>query len=45
MGVFISDIGGDIEDTHAYWAFMSDTIYNKILITKSWFTIIDIINK
>jgi len=36
MGVFISDIGGDIEDTRAYWTFMSDTIYNKILITKSW---------
>jgi len=48
MGVFhigyqISDIGGDIGDTRAYRASISDTIYNKILITKSWFRIIDII--
>ena len=40
---FISDIGGDIADTHAYQEFISDTIYNEILITKSWFSVIDII--
>jgi len=34
-GFFISDIGGDIGDTRAYWAFISDNIYNEILITKS----------
>ena len=38
-GLFISDIG----DTHAYRAFISDIIYNEILITKSWFSVIDII--
>ena len=43
MGVFHIDIGGDIGDTHAYRAFISDTIYNEILITNSWFRIIDII--
>jgi len=48
MGVFhfgyrISDIWGDIWDMRAYRAFISDTIYNEILITKSWFNIIDII--
>jgi len=42
-GFFISDIGGDIGDTRAYWAFISDTIYNEISITKSWFRVIDII--
>ena len=42
-GFFISDIGGDIGDTRAYRAFMSDIIYSKILITKSWFNVIDII--
>ena len=31
----ISDIGGDIGDTRAYRSFISDTIYNEILITKS----------
>jgi len=41
-GFFISDIGGDIGDTRAYQAFISDTIYNEILITKSWFSVIDI---
>ena len=35
MGVFISDTGRDIEDTRAYQAFILDSIYNKILITKS----------
>jgi len=39
----ISDIGRDIRDTCAYWAFISDIIYNEILITKSWFRVIDII--
>jgi len=39
----ISDIGGDIRDTCAYRAFISDTIYKEILITKSWFSVIDII--
>ena len=39
----ISDIRGDIRDTRADQAFTSDTIYNKILITKSWFSVIDII--
>ena len=39
----ISDIGGDIKDTRAYRAFILDTIYNEILITKSWFSVIDII--
>ena len=34
-GFFISDIEGDIGDTCAYRAFISDTIYNEILITKS----------
>ena len=34
-GVFISDIGGDIGDTRAYRSFISDTIYNEILIIKS----------
>jgi len=34
-GFFISDIGGDIGDTRAYRAFISDTTYNEILITKS----------
>jgi len=42
-GFFISDIGGDIGDTRAYQAFILDTIYNEILITKSWFNVIDII--
>jgi len=44
-GFFISDIGyrGDIRDTRAYQAFISDTIYYEILITKSWFNVIDII--
>ena len=36
----ISDIGGDIGDTRAYRAFISDTIYNEILIIKSWFRFI-----
>ena len=36
---FISDIG----DMRTYRAFKSDTIYNEILITKSWFSVIDII--
>ena len=31
----ISDIRGDIGDTRAYRAFISDIIYNEILITKS----------
>jgi len=31
----ISDTGRDIGDTRAYRAFISDTIYNEILITKS----------
>ena len=31
----ISDIGGDIGDTRAYRVFISDTMYNEILITKS----------
>ena len=31
----ISDIGGDIEGTRAYRAFIFDTIYNEILIIKS----------
>jgi len=39
----ISDIEGDIGDTRAYRAFKSNTIYNEILITKSWFIVIDII--
>ena len=39
----ISDIGGDIGDVPAYLVFISDTIYNEILITKSWFSVIDII--
>ena len=39
----ISDIGGDIGDTRAYWAFILDIIYNEISITKSWFRVIDII--
>ena len=39
----ILDIGGDIWDTRAYRAFILDTIYNEILITKSWFSVIDII--
>ena len=43
MGVFISNIGEDIGDTRAYQAFISGTIYNEILITKSWFSVIDII--
>jgi len=36
MGVFISDIEyrGDIGDTRAYQAFISDTIYIEILIIK-----------
>ena len=42
-GFLISDIGGDIGDTRAYWTFISDTIYNEILLTKSWFSVIDII--
>jgi len=33
----------DIGDTRTYRAFISDTIYNKILITKSWFNVIDFI--
>jgi len=43
-GFFISDIGyqEDIGDTSAYWAFISDTIYNELLITKTWFRVIDI---
>ena len=46
MGFFsyrISDIGEDIGDTHTYRAFISGTIYNEILITKSYFSVIDII--
>jgi len=39
----MSDIGGDIGDTRAYQAFISETIYNEILINKSWFNVIDII--
>ena len=39
----ISDVGRDIGDTRAYQAFISNTIYNEILITKSWFSVIDII--
>ena len=38
-----SDIGGDIGDTRAYRSFISDTIYNEILITKNWFSVVDII--
>ena len=38
-GFFISDI----EDTRAYWAFISDIIYNEILISKSRFSVIDVI--
>ena len=38
----ISNIGGDIGNMRAYRAFILDTIYNEILITKSWFSIIDI---
>ena len=34
-GFFISDIGGDIGDMRAYWAFISDTIYNEILVIRS----------
>jgi len=40
---WILDIGGDIGDTHAYRTFISDIIYNEILITKSWFSVIDTI--
>jgi len=43
MEVFISDIGGDIGDTRTHRTFILDTIYNEILITKSWFSVIDII--
>ena len=43
MMVFISDIVGDIGDTRTFRAFISNTVNNEILITKSWFTIIDII--
>ena len=43
MEFFISDIGGDIGDMRAYRAFILDTIYNEILLTKSWFSIIDVI--
>ena len=39
----ISDIGGDIGDTRAYRVFISDTIYNEILITNRSFRVIDII--
>ena len=42
-GFFISDIGGDIGDKLAYRAFILEAIYNEILITKSWFSVIDII--
>ena len=31
----VSDIGGDIMDMRAYRVFISDTIYNGILITKN----------
>ena len=31
----ILDIGRDIGDTRAYRAFISDTVYNEILITKN----------
>jgi len=41
----ISDIWGDIRDACAYRAFILDTIYNEILITKSWFSVINIIQK
>ena len=34
-GFFISDIGGDVGVTRAYQAFISNTIYNEILITKN----------
>ena len=42
LGFFKSDIGGDIGNARAYRAFISDTIYNEILITKSWFRVINI---
>ena len=35
----ISNIGRDSGDTRAYQAFISDTIYNERLITKSWFSV------
>jgi len=43
-GFFILDIGyrGRYR-RRAYWVFILDTIYNEILITKSWFSVIDII--
>jgi len=41
MGFF--HIGGYIGDTRSYRTFISDTIYKEILITKSWFSVIDII--
>jgi len=37
----LSDIGGNIGDTCTDRAFISDTFYNKILITKSWLSVID----
>jgi len=37
MGIFHIEYMGDIGDTCAYRAFISDTIYNEILIIKSWF--------
>ena len=42
---FISDIEyrRRYRDTRAYRVFISDTIYYEILITKSWFNVIDII--
>ena len=32
----ISDIGGDIGDMRAYRAFVSDTIYNEILMSHKY---------
>ena len=45
MGVFHIGyrISGEISGISAHIEFISDTIYNEILITKNWFSIIDII--
>lgn len=37
--VFILDIGRDIGDMHKYRMFISDTIYNVILIIKNRFNV------
>lgn len=39
MAVYISDIAGCIRDTHKYRVFISDNIYNVILITKCRFNV------